>query len=123
MALDLTKIVYNKLEDGAYDIKPISWSVKQTTKSEDYVALSCIIPMLNDRPVSINLFEKGLDITASNVSTYLNLEELSLVEVLDSLVNKIVPAFHQTVEQDGKTYYNWYICSAPRVSVDDPNAF
>lgn len=119
MALDLTRIVYKKLEDGNYNLKVNSWDVKQTTKSEDYVVLNTTIPALNDRPVQVNLFEKGLNITAVNITEHLQLPELTLVDLLDQLVGKTIPAYHQTVEQEGKTYYNWYICSTPRVTSEE----
>lgn len=123
MAIDLERVVYNKLEDGSYEISVASWDMKQTSSSEDYIVLNCTIPALNNRPVKINLFEKGLNIVASNVSAHLDLPEVSLLEVLDSMVGKELPAYHQTVVQDGKTYYNWYICSTPRVVDPDEVTF
>ena len=119
MAINLEKIIYSKIEDASYEILVASWDVKQTKTSEDYIVLHCTIPALNNRPVNINLFEKGLDIVASNVSTHLALPEMALVDILNEMVGKKLPAYHQTVQQDGQTYYNWYICSTPRTT--DPN--
>ena len=122
MAIDLTKKVYKKLEDGTYTMKVQNWDVKNASNGEDYIVLNALLTDIN-RPVQINLFEKGLDITASNVSNHLNLEELTLVEVLDAMVNKELPAYHQTVQQDGKTYYNWYICNMPAPASGDDEEF
>lgn len=117
MAIDLTKKVYKKLEDGAYNLKVHNWDIKQAANGEDYISLKCTLTDI-DRPVQINLFEKGLDITAANVSTHFNLEELTLVEILDVMIGKELPAYHHTVVQGDKTYYNWYICNTPNNNSD-----
>jgi len=116
--LDLSKIVYKKLEDGQYVIIPKMWELKTTVKGEDYIALTCQLKG-TERTLSINLFEKGLSITAGNVSEFLGLPELTLADTLDAMLNKELPAYHQTVTIEGKTYYNWYICSTPTLATDE----
>ena len=118
MAIDLTKKVYKKLEDGAYTLKVHNWDIKQAANGEDYISLKCTLTDIN-RPVQINLFEKGLDITAANVSAHFDLEELTLVEILDTMIDKELPGYHHTVTQGDKTYYNWYICNMPAPASDD----
>lgn len=122
MAIDLGKVVFKKLEDGSYTLIPTSWDIKATIKNEDYVALSCRIKD-TDRIIQINLFEKGLNITTSNVSEFLGLPETSIADVLDTMLNQELPAYHETVQLNGKTYFNWYICSTPNLSTEDGPAF
>ena len=108
--MNLDKIVYAKLEDGAYTLIPARWELKVTpaTPAQEYVALFCKIKE-SDRPVQVNLFEKGLDIFASNVKAHLELGEVTLAQLLDLVVGKELPATHETVTIDTKTYYNWHV--------------
>lgn len=111
--LDLNKKVYKPLPDGNYTIQIKDWSLKVVPKqgSEDleYVALSCSIPDLEDRPVLVNLFERGLDITASNIIRHDQLEDMSLAEILEHIKGRSYPATYETRQVDGETYRNWYI--------------
>lgn len=110
--LDLQKQIYKPLNDGNYEILVKDWTLKQVPKqgSEDleYIALSCEIPDLS-RPVLINLFERGLDITASNIIRHDDLTDMSLVEILEHMKGKTYPASYETKVVDGETYRNWYI--------------
>lgn len=116
--LDLSKIVYRPLEDGDYTIVPQTWDLKQG-KDSSYVSVKAELKGLNGRQVTINLFEKGLNITAVNVIEFLELPETSLADVLDQMLRKELPAYHQTVHVDGNTYYNWYICNKPAMLEQD----
>lgn len=122
MALDLSRMVFKKLEDGDYTLIPKSWELKTTTgtKSEDYVQLSCQIKG-TERVLSVNLFEKGLSIASANIIEHFGLEEMAVIDVLNHIVNTEMPAYHQTVMQDGKTYYNWYLCSKPNFATEENN--
>ena len=113
----LDKVIYKKIEDGNYTLVPQSWEIKATNGEDpvEYVSLQCTIPELNNRPVNVALFEKGLDITASNIINHFSLEEQTLQNILDFIINKELPAIHETVQtEEGKVYYNWYICREER---------
>jgi len=123
--LDLGKVVYKRLEDGDYVIIPKQWELKPATgKGEDYVQVQAQLKG-TDRIVNINLFEKGLSIVCANVSEYLNLGETTIADILDNMLAKELPAYHETVNIAGKTYYNWYVCSkpAPKTEEDGVPAF
>ena len=113
MKIDLGKTIFKRLEDGEYTLVPAKWELKTTAKDEDYIALSCKLKEQESRNITVNLFAKGLDITAANVIDHLQLPETTLVDTLDAMIDQELPSYHQTVTVDNKTYYNWYICSKP----------
>lgn len=109
----LDKMIYKAIEDGAYTLTVKDWTLKSTgtDKPLEYVALSVTIAELKDRPLSINLFEQGLDIFASNIIKYFDLDEMTVSEALNFVVNKVIPGVQETklVEETGKSYRNWYL--------------
>lgn len=111
--IDLDKIVYKRIEDGQHTLTIKSWNLRVAKTGDEFVELSAQLDE-TDRIVKIPLFEQGLSITLANVSNHLELEELSAGEILNEMKDKTLPAFHDTVKENGQTYYNWYICSEPR---------
>lgn len=121
--LNLDKVIYKRIEDGTYTIHIKDWSIKtipatDDKPAQDYVALSTTVTELNDRPLEISLFEKGLDILTSNVINFFETEEMSIAEALAFLKNKTVPA-QQTTKPNpndpAKPYRNWVLCRKPSV--------
>lgn len=119
MAIDLTKPVYKKIEDGEHSLRIKEWDLKTATNGEEYIELSALLDN-TPRLVKIPLFERSLNITLGNVAAHLQLEELSIADTLNAMVDKDLPAHHDTVVQDENTYYNWWICSKPRAKVTQP---
>lgn len=111
--LNLDKVVYDRITDGAYTLTPTKWELKATPNSEEYVALFCKLDN-TPRIIQVNLFEKGLDIAASNIKAHFNLEAMTLADLLNWSINQELPATHETVTVDDKTYYNWHICRTER---------
>lgn len=121
MAIDLTKKVYKKIEDGQHSIKVTAWQLKVAKNSEEYIELTALLDN-TDREIKISLFERSLAVTLGNVSEHLQLEELAIAEVLDIMKDKALPAYHDTVVEDTNTYYNWWICSEPKARATTPTS-
>lgn len=121
--LNLDKIIYKRIEDGSYTLTVKDWSIKNIPATDDkpaqdYVALSTTVTELNNRPLEIALFEKGLDILTSNIINFFETEEMSIAEALAFLKGKTVPAQQTTKENPNdpaKPYRNWVLCRKPSV--------
>lgn len=110
--MNLNKMVFKKLEDGNYTLLIKGWEIKATpTKNGEVWEHVELQTMLDTRPVNIKLNEVGVDILASNIINYYELDEMTQAEALDHIVGKEVPAYHETKStEEGKTYYNWFLC-------------
>ena len=124
--LDLDKMVYKKIEDGAYTLHIEDWSIKATTPTDDkpaqdYVSIKATVKELNNRPLEIAVYAKGLEILASNVINFFGTEDMTRAEALKYIKGKDIPGIHETKpnpNDPAKPYRNWYLARKPRLIVD-----
>ena len=119
--LDLTKKIYKKLDDGIYQVQIVDWSIKATKPTKDsasevpveYVSLECLLPELQNRPLTINLFEVGLNIFGANLINMYKLEEQPILDLLNWAKGKVILGYQETKVDEDKTYYNWFLAKEP----------
>ena len=124
--LNLDKVIYKKIEDGAYTLHIEDWSIKATTPTDDkpaqdYVSIKVTVKELDDRPLEIAVYEKGLDILTSNVINFFETEKMTIAEALAYIKGKDIPGVHETKpnpNDPAKPYRNWYLARKPRLIVD-----
>ena len=116
MSLLRNATIYKALEDGEYVGTLASFKeVAKTDKMSEHVELNFELTELNNRPVTIYLFENNLGFTLQSLAQAVDFEG-DAVELLKTAKGVPVQLVRKTKIVDDinnpgeeKKYYNWYI--------------